>query len=429
MNREHQAIIYDSTNRLYLKILISYFAFEYVRFQSSFLPFLSPLKISMLLFLAITVIFMKSKKDVLKDALFKLMCGFTVLLICHVPFAVNNFFAYHAAKSMVMNLVVVASTMVILRDRGGLTVFLKGWVVINALVAVWVITHGGKGTGGFLVDENDAALLMNTAFPFGFYLSFLHSNSKFEKFCYQFCALLFVVAVVVSSSRGGLLGFSMVAISMLIISGKPLRNFSLVFVSTVIFSGFIVALLPAGYIDEMNSMYNPDDSTRVARLLHWTTAWEIMKDNFLLGVGGGNYPWTSTDYFHLSPYYFEGMTIRSGRMAHSLYFTLLPETGLLGTVIFIAILAIFFGRMKKIRKFFDQYNRGFEPSISEVSQEFSLFSKMMVGSVVGYLGTGIFISVLYYPIFWSLISMSIVLWYAYISHCTSSPCVIAQLDN
>ena len=61
---------------------------------------------------------------------------------------------------------------------------------------------------------------------------------------------------------------------------------------------------------------------------------EILKDNPFFGVGPNNYPWTSGDYFHLSPFFDEAARFRSGRQAHSLYFTLVPELGFFGIILF-----------------------------------------------------------------------------------------------
>jgi Na+/proline symporter len=96
----------------------------------------------------------------------------------------------------------------------------------------------------------------------------------------------------------------------------------------------------------------------------------------------------------------EGSRNRAGRQAHSLYFTLIPELGLLGIFVFLSFITLFYKNLFKIRTKFK--------NDSENSDYFGLANALIVG-MSGFLISGVFISVLYYPIMWHLLAMAVVL--------------------
>ena len=59
-------------------------------------------------------------------------------------------------------------------------------------------------------------------------------------------------------------------------------------------------------------------------------------DNPVMGVGQGNYPWHVGEIEEEMGVQWQTRSL-SGRAAHSLYFTLLPELGLIGTLIYFLI--------------------------------------------------------------------------------------------
>ena len=89
----------------------------------------------------------------------------------------------------------------------------------------------------------------------------------------------------------------------------------------------------------------------------------------------------------------------SGRAAHSLYFTLLPELGIIGTFLYVAIIVLVFKDLKYIKKV-SKYNKDIL-SVDE-SKRFYNLALTLEGSLVGFLISSVFISTLYYPNFWIL---------------------------
>ena len=102
-----------------------------------------------------------------------------------------------------------------------------------------------------------------------------------------------------------------------------------------------------------------------------------------------------------------------GRVAHSLYFTLLPETGLAGTLLFAGML---WGNYKDHRyiveiernksKLLNQANLTKEEVelVSAFIRKLYYLSLGYSGAMIAFLTTGTFISVLWYDYFWMLTS-------------------------
>ena len=382
-------------NNIDLYVLLGLMAFEFIRFQDSLLPFFGTLRIPM--FFSIYLIFcvLRSYKEVFKDPILKLCILFSVMLVISVPFAKNNFHAYQVSKNMALYMFTVAAIVLILNTRERLEIFVKWFVLIFFVVALLVIKNGGRGPGGFLKDENDVALLMGVALPYPWYMLQSMQLSKLHKIFYTVCLIVIGVALVATSSRGGLVGFVAMLAMLVILSAKPIRNLLISLALVVVVGTTALTILPDTYVKDMETISDAGNSTRNLRFMHWTAAYEMFKDNPVLGVGAGNYPWNSDRYFHYSRHFDPGARNRAGRQSHSLYFTLIPETGLVGIVIFIAILTKIYTRAKKIFK-----DSALIPDSAKSQLFYVLASKITLAALVAYLVSGVFISVLYYPVFW-----------------------------
>jgi O-antigen ligase len=373
-------------------ILIVFLFFEYLRIQDAMLPFLAPLKIPMFLLIGLFFVLCKKFNLLKKDLFFKCIVVLILEMAIWIPFAVNGHFAYGTTLTMFMTMISMFAMIVIIDDENKLISVINYWVIINFILALWVITHGGKGPGGFVADENDVCVVLVTAFPLAFCLARNKSRSKLIKAFYYIICFSIAVAVVFTSSRGGFLGFVAMVLMMLWYSQKKWRNIFLMITLIGVLIPAVISFLPEGYVDDMESISDTEDNTRNLRLLHWTTAWEILKDNPVFGIGPGNYPWRSHEYFHKSYYYDPNARNRSARQSHSLYFTLIPELGSVGIILFFLIFTVLIARLKS--------NNGSYEQLQPL--KFSL-----IAALAGIFISGAFISILYYPILWHFLGLSL----------------------
>jgi O-antigen ligase len=141
------------------------------------------------------------------------------------------------------------------------------------------------------------------------------------------------------------------------------------------------------YKQEMSTITDTKESTARERILSWQASWRMFLDN-PLGVGAGNFPVRFPQY---QPEELQrGMW---GRVSHSLWFTLLPELGIIGTFIYFSIIFQNLRDISLIRKF--------NITKKDLNQKFYInLSTALYTSLAGFFASATFLSVLYYPHFW-----------------------------
>ena len=104
----------------------------------------------------------------------------------------------------------------------------------------------------------------------------------------------------------------------------------------------------------------------------------------------------------------------AGRQAHSLYFTLLPELGLVGVMIF-GSMTYFNYKDTRGNKLMPLMSRRSSSRRDEADIEdtqimrLTLYGNAILGGMIGYLVTSTFISTLYYPTFWVIMALAVAL--------------------
>jgi O-antigen ligase len=152
--------------------------------------------------------------------------------------------------------------------------------------------------------------------------------------------------------------------------------------------GVLLVLAGPEYWQDMATITDTKESTAQARILSWTAGWRMFIDN-PWGVGAGSFNYLFPDY---QPQ--EMSKNMWGRAAHSLWFTLLPELGVIGCVLYLRLIMTSYGGFLWLRK---DSSRGAIVN----KKEFEL-STAIVASLTGFFAAASFVSVLYYPQFWIL---------------------------
>lgn len=381
-------------------LLVLFFAFEYLRPQAIFEP-LAPLRIPLLLTVLLPLIWLATAdKKMLKDSLILLHLAFIALIAASVIWAVNQYWVFETFKQMVAYL--AAATLpaaALLRSGRRLIVFFNCWIAVHVLVALWALTHEGQGTGSFMQDENDLSLALNMAIPYAYYLLQRPGQSTWRRLLYLGAVTVLAAAVVVSNSRGGFLGLIAVAFGIILFSRHRIRN--LIIIGAFGLIG--LAIVSTEYIEEIHTIADTEDATRNDRLYSWRRGWEMFLDHPLLGVGASNYPWRVVEYEERSHEYRRGMVrLHGGRVSHSLYFTLIPEFGLVGILLFSGMSWIVFRRLWRVVQ-----ADGKQHELFIEAPELPLLARAMIVSMFGLFVSGAFISVLYYPHMWALIGFTV----------------------
>jgi O-antigen ligase len=397
-------------------LTLTYLALEYGRPQNTF-PWVAVLHLPGISIGLLALMLIRSGKINLGEKASRLLIGFLVLMSFHIPFAVNNFWAYEMTRNMLITLIGYFAVVGFVDSFKKYEILIRTWIAIHIYLSVNGILMGGRGIGGFLGDENDFALALNMVIPFSFFLA-MEAKRNGRRLLFITITGLFLVCVAVTFSRGGFLGLLAVGLC----CGMRSRRKALSIVIMFLLASTLFCFAPKEYWQEIESIRTEASSsqrgTGQERIYSWRAAWRMFLDNPILGVGPGNFEWNFQKYEPPGGLYGR---LHGGRAAHSLYFTLLPELGIIGTVLFLFILReIWKGRKEimmavesqKVRiraSLFNGEGKKTQKIYAEDADRIYYLSLALEASLVGYFVSGAFLSVLYYPNLWLLLGFAMAL--------------------
>lgn len=394
----------EATFSLPFLFLLIYIGFTYARPEDYF-PFFRLLHIPMILTLLLGAIWLlKADKTALRDPLVILFGVFIGLAALSVTFAVNGYWVYQSTKLLVLHLLIALVLLSFVRGAM-LNRFIGLWLALHVFIAVKGMVMGGTYGRGFLGDENDLALTLNMAIPYAYFLSQSRNNSLAKRIFYLVAACILVLGVIMTYSRGGFVGLVAAIGGILMYSKNRVRNF----LAVALLGGLLLLVVPQSYYKEIGTIEGGfqelGEDTRAARIYLWKRGWEMFLDNPVLGVGAGNFQWNVAKYELRTPE-FDPRTfhLHGGTVSHSIYFTLIPEFGLVGTSVYIAMVVMLFVRLKRL-------GTTTEASNTNLSDEIPLMARATSASLLAFLAGGAFITVLYYPNFWYLLGVATALEY------------------
>ena len=121
----------------------------------------------------------------------KAMFLFLLIMIPHVFFANNNYWAFNILKTMFLYFIVHLMIITYVIEFTNINKVINIWFIIILLMAMIGILYGGKVPDSSLMgDENDFSLVMNMAIPIAFFFG-LQSRDNKLKFFYFFTVGIF----------------------------------------------------------------------------------------------------------------------------------------------------------------------------------------------------------------------------------------------
>lgn len=249
------------------------------------------------------------------------------------------------------------------------------------------VKFGIIGGGGSFYD-NSADLGVAMCVVFGLSLALFQSACGRRARVFFFtCLLAFGALILVCGSRGAIVGGAAIVLSTL---AKSSRKFwGLVFV--LLFAGGLVFLMPHASRDRFKSAEDyRNDETANHRILLWQAGLRMWADYPIFGVGPGNYRWVRQDSYRIAASHDQDAYV-----CHSLYVEVISELGTVGTLAAVAILILFFRIAVGVRR------RLLAAGTNRHDWEFCLASGLEL-AMIGYLVSGAFVSVFWYPHIWVL---------------------------
>jgi len=359
----------------------------------------NPMGIPMLLSIAMLGgwVLRKDKRWSRQHSLFVVVLA---LLALSVPMADNTYSAYMTTFGMSVVLLTVCVPMPsVLTSTRKIRAWAYTFVTVSLFVGGWALFHGGLGPSGSAggQDENYVSAMMCMAIPFA-YFSIFGETRRRVKLLLILSVVVFTGAVIVSFSRGGFVGLCAVGLYCLARSPKKLLG------GTVVAVVVVAALLFAGadYWDEMGTITDTSESTADMRLEIWKIGLRMWMANPVFGVGGGNFRWQVGEFQSAEQLDKYGRSLQGSIIAHSLPVELLAEMGTAGVIVVGALLVGTWRNLRRIRRAIPRPRR-----VTDVDGQWSLscHADAVIGSIIGCLATGVFLSLLYFSYLWLLIAL------------------------
>lgn len=206
--------------------------------------------------------------------------------------------------------------------------------------ALWASVFGIQ-TGGdfrvygphdsFLSDNNDFALGLNMTLPLMYFL-IPGERRRWARIGLWACFLATILCVILTYSRGGLLGLATVLILIVLMSRHRIIAFS----SLSIVALLILSFVPVAWTIRMDKMAHGEvDSSMMQRMIAWRTGWNLAMDHPITGGGLEAFPDVAV-FQHYEPEPMPGGRESAG--PHSIYFQVVGELGFPGLALFVLLL-------------------------------------------------------------------------------------------
>lgn len=265
----------------------------------------------------------------------------------------------------------------------------RSWAAIGFEFRNWGVT----GAPGWFQNSGEFGIQTTIILPIYLYLA-LALRPYVRRPIFLVLLVLPITALtgaVASSSRGALLGMAAIGIWLLARSKYKVRGLA----------GLTVALTVVWLIlpTEQKSRFAMagEDESSVTRLTYWKRGMQLANEHPLLGIGYKN--WLEVYYQRF------GYTLDPGRrveLPHNIFVEAGSELGYLGLLALLGLLASNF--------FLNSRTRALARRLGEHGRFSAHIATGLDGAMIGYVITGSFVTVLYYPFQWINLAMTVALY-------------------
>lgn len=348
--------------------------FVYVAKIADIFPALGGLALGKILIgLAVVALLLEGggwREGLLRDPLLRPYMGILALILLTLPFGVwpggsFNYVFTILIKDVVLVLLLILTTRTQADLRRVVLIF-----VANALILDFALfQYGASGIAALSVGRNEVAMI--SVIALGLLLPL--RTRGLGRLLKAVAVLILTAGVMLSNSRGGLLGLAFVAAMYLYFTlGKKV---GLTAMALVALSYVVYLQLPTDVRTNVESIINYEQDYNVTapegRMEIWKRGLRIVAENPLLGVG--------IDNFAVAEGHMDTETRRPWMTAHNSPLQVAAEIGILGLIVYFVLISRMFGATQYLRR---QWHD------SELGQ---IATALFIG-LTGYMVTGFFLS-------------------------------------
>jgi O-antigen ligase len=252
------------------------------------------------------------------------------------------------------------------------------------------VAIGSGGGPGWFRNSGEFGIQMCIFFPLAacFFFALKEHWPRWKKVLFFLFPLFALTGTVSSSSRGAVVGVLFVLFFMFMKSKYRLKGL----IALGVILALVYFLMPDRQIERFESA--GDDRTSQTRLEYWKRGIQLFSSYPILGVGYNNWMVAQEKMFGLE----------DQQLPHNIFIQCASELGVLGFLSFILMIMYTFINNSRTRKLTLQH----EGEKNEVKMRFLYYmAHGLDGALIGYLASGFFVTVLYYPYFWINLAMTV----------------------
>ena len=255
------------------------------------------------------------------------------------------------------------------------------WAQIGFQFRSWGVT----GAPGWFHNSGEFGIELCIFLPLSIYfiISLKEHWGKLKLLFFLLLPFTAIASIIATSSRGAMIGL---AAALLWMVGKSKARVKALLAIAII-SIAVYSFLPPEQYQRFQS--SGEDKTSTTRLIRWKAGLEIMEDNPILGVGYRNWMTYYTD--------FHGQKLAG--LPHNIFIDAGAELGYTGLILFILMILYTLVNNARTRKL-----------ALAVDNKFIFYTAHgLDAALIGFLISGSFVSVLYYPYFWINLALTVAL--------------------
>ena len=258
----------------------------------------------------------------------------------------------------------------------------KNWVARGFAFSSW----GTGGGPGWFHNSGEFGIQMCVFLPLAayFFIALKDYWPGWKKGFFLLFPFTALTGTISSSSRGALVGASAVMMWMLLKSRYKIRGF----ITLVLAAGLVFALLPEEQMQRFQRA--GEDTTSIKRIERWKKGIEMANRYPILGVGINNWPQADREFFG-----------GPGGLSHNIFIECMSEMGYSGLLVFLLLIFNTFKSNSETRRL----------AMKDDRENWFVYymAHGLDGALVGFIVSGSFVTVLYYPYFWINFAMTVAL--------------------
>ncbi len=282
--------------------------------------------------------------------------------------------------------------------------FIVGLGFVTAMIGIYQQMHhigmydpyeGILRITGTSIDPNDYAMHIVIVFPIVIAL-LLNSRNVFLKVFLMLTAVILILNIAFTYSRGGVAGFFVISFLIIAKGGFSAKFKGAVAIFLLLAIVIGLPFIPQKYWNRLESMTNLNDPSLTNRFESWNGGLRMMRQHPVKGVGLGVFQYEYSEIAHTEP----GYKVKIPRFAHNSYIQVGAETGILGLVFFIGLIFLSVKSLFSSAKIFQGKDR----------YDLCNLSRFLAVSIFGYMVCGMFLTQAFLTIFWIIAPLSVFLY-------------------